>query len=317
MKFVIVIVVALLLLGLFVSYEPALIYCGVDHLSFCVLSDMIIKLPSWIGSFCGVFVSATLAYRYAMRKQKFDDTNKNYHQQVDAANKTIMMLTMCFNHLATIKSTYQNKVAGKENITRSLKIQHVVGLRYHYVDFDPTTLYFLMGVGEVDPVSPKNSNYIFNVFQRYNHALGLAERRNAMANEFSEILVADDLDNTNGRTVSLELGFIKNKVGINKFINYLVITEHQINLIDNSIEEISNLMYELAIVCNQYFSDIASNNPGFSYKIASFDPSIESNADIFQPVNKLDIDSQLARLIKIWRASEKLQDAHDWRQQQY
>lgn len=45
---------------------------------------------------------------------------------------------------------------------------HLVGRRYDYIDFDPTTIYFLLRQGTVEPTSPRNPNYIFNTIERYN-----------------------------------------------------------------------------------------------------------------------------------------------------
>lgn len=308
MKFIILVVVILLTIGFAVTYQPSMTVCDTKTLSFCVLGQMILKMPSWIGSFCGVFVSATLAFQYSLRKQKLDDEYKKNKEDLDNANKTITLLSKCFGDLGNVKFGYCDKLRGNQNITRGLMHSYMLRSKFTSVNFDPTTLYFLMSNGSVQEKSPKNPIYIYNLFQRFNTVMSTVEIRNNLALEVNECLSKVDANKMNGTIANLELHYFAENIGLNKLINFLIVTERQIEEVDNLIEEISLLMYELPIIFDSYFKGLALNDKSFTYKVTSLDPYIESNKSILTPMNRIDIDFEVSRLISIHRTEKS-----DWR----
>ncbi|WP_282250007.1 hypothetical protein [Vibrio campbellii] len=302
------VVVILLTTGLAVTYPSSMTGCDTQTLSFCVVSQMILTMPSWIGSFCGVLISATLAFQYSLRKQKLDDNYKKNREDLDNANKAITLLSRCFGDLGNVKLGYCDKFRGDQSLTRGLMYPYMLRSKFTSISFDPTTLYFLMSVSPVSEQSPKNPNYIYNLIQRFNTIMSMIESRNSLALEMNECLLKVDVNKMNGTKASLELDYFVENFGLNKLINFLIVTEKQINEVDDLISEIALLMYELPIIFDNYFKGLALDDKNFTYRIASFDPYIESNKSVLTPIKKVDIDFEVSKLLSIHR-TERL----NWR----
>ena len=308
MYHVFLVVSSLLAIGLIVTYKPALAECKVDAIDFCVLSEMVLEMPSWIGSFCGVFVSATLAYSYNLKKQRSDDNKKKWTEEVANANKAIMLLSKCYGDLGTIKTAFANHTQGIADIKRAMSCPHLVGRRYEPVDFDPTTIYFLLRQGNVEARSPRNPNYIFNTIERYNTVIALFNKRNEMALEISEKYQKVSVNDMNGYNVHLNLDFIKNEIGLSNFINHLTVTEMLFQQLDVVIKDIGLLSHELPQIFNHYFTKSELREKSFEHEIASFDPFHEPNDLINEPFSTLDIDTEVSKLISLM----KLKKRYDW-----
>lgn len=308
MKLVLSVVLFLLSVGLMVTYQPAMAECGSKELSFCVAREMVLKMPSWIGSFCGVFVSATLAYQYSIRKQKLDDENKRNREDLLNANKTITLLSRCFGDVGKVKMFYCGKLKGMPTLDRGLLYSYMLRPKFNPVKFDPTSIYFLMTNGSVPERSPKNPNYIYNVFERFNTIMATVEVRNDLALEIHEFLSGVDANNMDGTTVTLDFDYLIDKIGFHKFTNFLVVTETQIQEIDKLIEELSMLMYELPFIFDKYFKALSNGDNEFGYRLASFDPNTEANRSVLEPMNQIDITSGVNLL-----RTRLLQSRKDWR----
>ncbi|MGX1924975.1 hypothetical protein ACUALS_17720 [Vibrio sp. NH-7] len=308
MKSIFFVVASLLSLGFFVTYQPALSSCNTDSFSFCVLSYSILKMPSWIGSFCGVFVSATLAYRYSLRKQALDDQNKRNREDLENATKAIVLLSKCFGDLGSIKFGYCSRLRGRTEFTRGMMYPYMIRQSVKPINFDPTTLHFLMKQGTTPERSPKNPNHIYNIIEKYNTIISIFETRNEMALKVNECLTKADVNAMSGSIASVHIQFLEEEFGFNNFVNFLVVTEQQIREIDILIEELSLLMYELPIILDDHFKKVASDNKDFVYRLPSFDPFTDFNKPILEPMNLLNIEHEVNQMVKK-RQNSRL----DWR----
>lgn len=294
--YVALVIFTLFAVGFAVTYKPALSMCEIDYVNFCVFSEMVLSMPSWIGSFCGVFVSATLAYRYNLKKQRTDDLKKRWSEEIVSANKTIMLLSRCYGDLGSIKSAYIHHIKGTSGITRGMACPHLVGRKYSTVDFDPTVIYFLLNKGMAEPRSPRNPNYIFNTIERYNATVAMFNTRNQLALELSDKYQNASLNQMNGHSVRLDFGFIQNEIGVSNFLNYLTVTEMLLQQLDKALSDLALLLHELPHIFDEYFKNIKSQEKSFEYQVATFDPFKNPSEDLTQEFDVLDVDVEIDRL---------------------
>ncbi|WP_318416200.1 hypothetical protein [Photobacterium leiognathi] len=307
MKKILFIVTTLLFFGLYLGYEPALEICKKENiLSLCVLTTMIIKLPSWIGSFCGIFLSASLAFYFSQRKQKKDDFNKKCLYELEIANNTIILLTKCLGDLGTIKNSYFDIIHDNNKITRGLNYKYMIGRDYYYAVFNPVDLNYLADLNDVEPKSIRNPSYVYNVFDNYNVAIEIAKKRSDLAININDIILNIQFDKSHNPHLFPSFNEIKDHVKFGDLINFLVITEHQIDMIDKSIFELKDLLERLPKVMNQYFLSLKNDDPLFNQKIKylfTYDYAHDSvknnnyNSNLFTPINKLDVNRELNYLI--------------------
>ena len=205
----------------------------------------------------------------------------------------MMLAAKCFGNLGSIKFSYVGTISNNQSITRSMMFPYMISRKYEAVDFEPSNYYFfLFKGGKVEPSSPRNPNYILNVFEKYNSVIALAEQRNNMALEINSKLLqlGNDFKQV-GSIVDLDFDYINKEIGFNKLCNYIQITELLFTELDSCLELLTFILYETPHITNEYLSSTESK-----LRVSGYDSKTKFNEPLFKPLPYVDVQKELSML---------------------
>lgn len=284
----------MIFLGFFLVYEKSIVACKQSNVDFCFAKEMLIAFPSGIGSFCGIFISALLAYQLSMMKSKRDELVTESNKNAKEACKLLLQTRQCLSNLSAIKHEYYELLEDDTSILRGMKFPYVVNNNFSLIEPDAANFIFLLRkINLGDNVEKDIVSKIQNAFCKYNDAVGLFKDRNDLARNVHRIAIEcqrEGCSNMPFGVAALNIRDFSKKYGVNELLNYISITESLISLVDEAISEIVNISFDVPVLANEYFSE-----NGFKIII----PIIHyqnSSSIIFNEMKRIDVKNELDNL---------------------
>ena len=254
-----------LLLGLWISEPSAQIKClSPDKINIpsCLFREKIIGIPTWIGSFCGLFISASLAYYFSSEKQKKDDKQKKIDENYKNALNIILKLKSFHADLWGVKTNYYNCLSENPNILKYIEVKSIIHNLTNNHKIEPAHLYFIFDNKRELLCSPTDPTYINNIISQYNKSITILIERNESSKQVMEILKKENYSNYN-----IDYFNLIESMGFNNFVHYLYLTDNLIIEIDKAMSQIYTSLFELIPIVNNYFKKEKSEYtiPEFNY----------------------------------------------------
>lgn len=293
--YIMCVVISILFLGVILVYEQSLVLCKTDSINFCAIKNILVSFPAGIGSFCGIFISAFLAYHFSIMKSKSDDLKKDNNQKVVDACQLVAQARRCLSNLSSIKHEYYEQIKDKDEIVRGLLFPYTINDGHNFVEPDAFNFIFLL-----DLKIPNNHGDIVSriqdAFCKYNDAIVLFKKRNEIARDVHSVLNKCQNGNYQDRYFGCEtinLREFSKQYGVNEFLNYLLLTERFFILVDDAISAMVSISIDVPILVNEY---LLAHGCKSRVPIVKYD---NSSSLIHNEVIKVDVNSGLESLWKI------------------
>jgi len=203
-------------------------------------------MPTWVGAFVSVFASTALAYNYNMKKQKMDEDDKIFNDEVKSVNDLIVIFNNCLSDLNKIKSTYYSKLKDSRDADRTLMYPYSITDSFSTKYINPSSISFLMTKDVVDIHDPTNPLYLQHMVGAFNSIVAIYNERNSLSRDFIDFThkgIDEGID-------SIE---VINEFGLTKLKNYLIVSEKLILEVDKLIPEIYCAIFETPYIAKNYF----------------------------------------------------------------
>ena len=289
-----IVIAAMISLGFFLVYEQSIVACNQRNIDFCVVREMLMTFPSGIGSFCGIFISALLAYQLSMMKSKRDDLANESNKNAKEACKLLLQTRQCLSNLSAIKHEYYELLGNDTSILRGMKFPYVVNNNFSLIEPNTADFIFLLKKSKLgDNINVDIISKIQNAFFKYNDAVGLFKDRNALAKDVHRIVIECQREGCTYipfGVAKLNIRDFSKKYGINELLNYISITESLICLVDEAISEIVKVSFDVPMLANEYFSE---NGCEIIIPIIQYQ---NDDSVIFNEIEIIDVKSELDKL---------------------
>lgn len=243
----------IIVFGLIVGYFDSVTKCDLDPF-LCGLFLAFNKMPTWVGAFVSVFASTALAFNYNIKKQRIDERNKKFDEEIESINKSLALINECLVDLTKIKKTYYGKFKKNQNIERVLSYNYTISESFSKKYLDANSISFLIENGVVDYLDPRNPLYIKGVVESTNSIIAIYNERNILAREFQDYLQKNVKSQHGKAEKNIDYNVIVD-FGLIKIENLMFITENLILEIDKQAPRLLYAIYELQEIAKTYFSE--------------------------------------------------------------